>query len=43
MAFGFNCNDPAVVSTLLNEYPRNTNDKYRTKCFLKDYDRIKAH
>lgn len=43
MAFGFRSNDPTVVSTLLNQYPRNPNDKFRTKCFIKEEDRIRAH
>ena len=43
MACGFRGSDPAVVSTLLNQYPRNPNDKYRTKCFIREADRIRAH
>lgn len=41
--YGFESNNPRVIATLLNQYPRNPNDKFRTKCFLREEDRVRAH
>jgi len=32
-SYGFNINNPRVVATLLDVYPRNPKDKFRTKNF----------
>ena len=42
-AFGFKNVDETIQATLLNLHPRNPSDKYRTKCFMKDSDRVRAH
>ena len=41
-AFGF-ARGEEVMNTVLDKYPKNQVDKYRTKCFMHDEDRIKAH
>ena len=40
---GFESHNPRVLATLLNQHPRNTNDRFRTKCFLREEDRVRAH
>ena len=42
-ACGFTDLNDTVTATLLNLYPRNPRDKYRTKCFIREEDRVRAH
>lgn len=44
---GFSKNDPLVIQTVLRQEMgdqiEEKNDKYRTKCFINDEERIQAH
>jgi hypothetical protein len=41
--FGFNDNSPTVIQTLKNTVKKDSAEKYRTKCFQNDEDRLKAY
>ena len=42
-AAGFHVTDGTVMATVMNKYPRDAVDRFRTKCFLTEADRIASH